>query len=111
MLEDGTHLKGSATGLGSGHLAQFFGQPVVVEGSAEFQPSGRVQRIEAEMVELATLQDLSLWGRAPRPSFRQLSEPVLSQAQGPRSGINAIVGKWPGTESYEEFLQTVAEIS
>lgn len=36
---------------------------------------------------------------------------VLDQPQGPDTGINAIIGKWPGDESEEELLALLEEIS
>jgi hypothetical protein len=56
--------------------------------------------------------------RPRRPSYR-LSRPIvgdfdpaiLHQPQGPDSGINAIIGKWPGDESDEEILALLEELS
>lgn len=31
--------------------------------------------------------------------------------QGPRTGVNAIMGRWPGTESEAEILAVLEEIS
>jgi hypothetical protein len=36
---------------------------------------------------------------------------ALHVPQGPKSGINAIIGKWPGNESEEEVLAMLEELS
>ncbi len=36
---------------------------------------------------------------------------ALHQPQGPNSGINAIMGKWPGDETEEEILALLEEMS
>ena len=52
--------------------------------------------------------------RSARPPLvRRLDISALHQPQGPNSGINAIIGKWPGDDdlSEEEFIALVEEIS
>jgi hypothetical protein len=47
-----------------------------------------------------------------RPLVGKLDLEALHQPQGPNSGINAIIGKWPGDDlSEEEFIALVEEIS
>ena len=48
-----------------------------------------------------------------RPLVRKLDINALHQPQGPDSGFNAIIGKWPGDDdlSEEEFIALVEEIS
>jgi hypothetical protein len=48
-----------------------------------------------------------------RTLVRKLDLSALHQPQGPDSGINAIIGKWPGDEDLdeEEFIALVEEIS
>ena len=111
LLEDDSSVKGVAEGLAPRQLAEHFGKIALVEGLAAFRPSGRLLRVEATRVEAATEADLKLWSRVPRPTFGDLPEASLILAQGPRSGINAIIGQWPGEESEEQFLAALAEIS
>lgn len=92
-------------------LAAHFGKNVTVSGRAVFRPSGSVLRIEAEEVEPATGGDIGVWSRLPSPVFRRLDRRTLHQPQGPRSGINALIGRWPGDESDEEVLELLEEIS
>lgn len=46
-----------------------------------------------------------------RPLVGKLDLKALHQPQGPNSGINAIMGKWPGDESEEEILALLEEMS
>lgn len=49
---------------------------------------------------------------APRKVLvRKFDRRALHQPQGPDSGINAIIGKWPGDESEEEILALLEEMS
>ena len=42
---------------------------------------------------------------------RKLDRRLLHQPQGPDSGINAIIGRWPGDESDEEIIALLDELS
>ena len=42
---------------------------------------------------------------------RKLDYGALDQPQGPDTGFNAIIGKWPGDESDEEILALLEEMS
>lgn len=46
-----------------------------------------------------------------RTLVRKLDLGALHQPQGPDSGFNAIIGKWPGDESEEEILALLEEMS
>jgi hypothetical protein len=46
-----------------------------------------------------------------RPLVGKLDLKALHQPQGPDSGINAIIGKWPGDETDEEILALLEEMS
>jgi hypothetical protein len=47
-----------------------------------------------------------------RPLVGKLDLKALHQPQGPDSGLNAVMGKWPGDDlSEEEFIALVEEIS
>ncbi len=56
--------------------------------------------------------------RPPEPSvddrpviIRKLDRRFLHVPQGPDSGINLLIGKWPGDESEEEILALLEELS
>ncbi len=40
-----------------------------------------------------------------------MDSPTLFVPQGPRSGVNAVFGKWPGDEEEGEFAAALAELS
>jgi hypothetical protein len=92
-------------------LRQPWGALVVVSGTAHFTSGGLVQRIEAERIEDAGDRDLALFSFAPMPLARPLSAPDVRKPQGPRSGLNAIFGRWPGEETDEEIRAVLDEIS
>ena len=46
-----------------------------------------------------------------RPLVGTIDLKALHVPQGPNSGINAIIGKWPGDESEEEVLAMLEELS
>jgi hypothetical protein len=110
ILASGATLRGVAEGFPPDAMATLFGQLVVVSGLAVFRPSGRVQRIEAAHIEPAK-GDVSVWAAEPRPLLSAPDYRGLARAQGPRSGLNAVIGKWPGDESDAEIAALLDEIS
>jgi hypothetical protein len=46
-----------------------------------------------------------------RTLVRKMDLQALHQPQGPDSGLNAVMGKWPGDESEEEILALLEELS
>ncbi|HET8774303.1 MAG TPA: hypothetical protein VFP80_10945 [Thermoanaerobaculia bacterium] len=110
VLEDGKAAKGIADGVAVEQLAALFGQRVVVAGTAVFRPSGALLRIEADSIDAAAA-DAAVWSRIPVPLFRNIDTTALRQPQGPRSGVNAIIGRWPGEESDEEVAGALTELS
>ena len=48
----------------------------------------------------------------PRSGILKKFDPsVLHQPQGPNSGLNAVMGKWPGDETDEEIDEYLRKIS
>jgi hypothetical protein len=108
-LESGPILRGVAEGIEPDQLARLFGKKAIVSGTAVFRPSGRVLRLEADRIEAAGA-DFSSWSSVPRPLWGGAA-PSLRHPQGPRTGVNAIIGQWPGTETDEEIAQALEELS
>jgi hypothetical protein len=50
-------------------------------------------------------------GSTERVLVRKLDRRALHKLQGPDSGINAIIGRWPGDESDEEIVALLEELS
>lgn len=46
-----------------------------------------------------------------RHLFDELDLEALKQPQGSRTGVNAIVGRWPGEESDEDIARALHELS
>lgn len=83
----------------------------MVAGTAHFTPAGGLLRIEADGIRAARPGEESLWGKRPRPLAKSQPATELRVHQGPRSGINAIFGRWPGEESDEEILDALEQLS
>jgi hypothetical protein len=83
---------------------------VLVLGTAVYRASGRLLRIDADAVEPGEDQP-SLFSRMPKPPGTKVDISKLRKPQGPKSGINAIMGKWPGDETEEEITAMLKEIS
>lgn len=111
ILESGTVLKGYADRLEPARLAGLFGKSAVVSGTAVFRPSGAMLRIDADQIESAAAEQLRLWAKLPRPLLGSLDPRSLRETQSPRTGINAIIGEWPGDETDQEIrigLETIS---
>jgi len=110
-LSNGAALNCWAEEIEEDRLRSMWGEPVVVSGVAVFRPSGKVLRVEGEHIVPATQPELELWSEEPEPIEAELDVKALHKPQGPRSGINAIFGKWPGDETDEEFEDILKEMS
>jgi len=109
-LESGVTLRGVAEDVPTDVLTSLFGKKAVVSATAVFRPSGKVLRLEADYIEPAG-EDFSFWSREPRAVGGAPEPRELRQSQGPRSGLNAIIGRWPGVESDAEVAAALEELS
>jgi len=110
-LADGSHVRGVLVEARPELLKPHLGEQVVVEGHAQFRPSGRVLRIDVERISPASETDLAVFSIEPRPLSEGIDVRSLRRSQTASTGINAIFGKWPGDESDEdvdEFLSTMS---
>ena len=110
VLEEGGTLRGIAEGVDPQVLASLWGKKATVSAMSVFRPSGRVLRLEADHIEPAG-EDFSLWSIEPKPLHQPTDERTLRKPQGPRSGLNAIIGQWPGDETDEEIFRALEELS
>jgi hypothetical protein len=104
-------LRGVADNIKPEQMASHFGKQVVLSGTAVYRPSGALLRIEADHLGAASDVDLDLWSSEPKPLETEMDVHSLRRPQGPRSGINAIFGQWPGDETEEQLLADLEEIS
>jgi hypothetical protein len=110
-LPTGERVRGLAEGITPHDLKSLWGTQVVVGGCAFFRPSGALARIEASQITPASERDVGVWSAMPKPLGQTLDVRELSKPQGPRSGINAIIGKWPGDESDDAVDEALGSLS
>lgn len=109
-LDDGQEVRGV---LGSGSIleaAAHLNGRVLVLGRAIYRASGRLLRIDADEIT-AGEQESSVFSRIPAPRVRRWDTSSLRVPQGPKSGVAAILGQWPGDETDEEIDAWLEEIS
>jgi hypothetical protein len=108
-LDDGEKVGGILVAGDIAALTGLFNRRVLVHGRAVYRPSGRLLRLDAELIEDGS--DVpSLWSRIPPPRGRPLGARQLVQPQTPTSGVGAIFGKWPGDETEEQILEALKRI-
>jgi hypothetical protein len=83
---------------------------VLVLGTAIYRASGRLLRIDAETVTSGG-RESSIFSQMPAPRNGKLDISKLRKPQGPRSGMAAIMGRWPGDETDEEIEAALKELS
>lgn len=113
VLESGESLRGvvATDQIGPEDLAALFGRQALVGGQAKFRPSGSPLRIEADLIEPASGNDVVVFSSAPTPLFGELHPREVQRAQGSKSGLAAIVGQWPGDETDEQVRAALADLS
>jgi hypothetical protein len=110
VLETGEEIAGVLVDGDVRETGDLLTRPVVVEGIAVFRPSGNVLRLEATSVR-ETDEIERVWSEVPKPRESRIERSELVRRQGPRSGIAAIMGAWPGNETDEEIAELLEEIS
>jgi hypothetical protein len=91
-------------------LPALWGEDVLVSGTAHFGADGRILRVETRDIRKANERDLQLWAAIPEP----LETAVLAvprASQGPRTGLNAVFGRWPGDETDDEVSDALSRMS
>jgi hypothetical protein len=83
---------------------------VLVVGTAVYRASGNLLRVEADDIQNGE-NAAGLFSQLPTPSHSRLDANRLRRPQGPRSGMAAIMGRWPGDETDEEIEQALERLS
>jgi hypothetical protein len=83
---------------------------VLVLGTALYRASGKLLRVDAEAVEPAEGEP-AIFSRMPSPPHAKFDLSKLRRPQGPRSGMAAIMGQWPGGETDEEVAAALEQLS
>jgi hypothetical protein len=111
VLSPGVSIRGVLAEGKPDALVPFFGQLTVVSGVAHFRPSGTLLRVDAEELAPGHEADLALWSAVPQPLAASFTTHELRRPQRPRSGVNALIGQWPGDETDDEIFALLAELS
>ena len=109
-LDDGQEVRGVLTEGEIERLTELFRKDVLVLGKCVYRPSGRLLRVDANRVVLAG-DEPRLWSRTPDGPSARLEAARLKKPQGPRSGLAAIIGRWPGDETDEEISAELDAVS
>jgi len=110
ILLSGATVRGIADAIPANTLAKLFGGDVLISGKAVFRPDGSVLRLEAETINRSS-GDVSFWSRAPKPLDVDTDIREFRVLQGPRTGINAWIGSWPGEEPDREVALVLEDMS
>jgi len=99
--------------LPSGNIRAYrdlLGEKIVVDGTATFQPSGKMTVIVATAIHKAAEQD-AVWEHVPHSSPHTLDELCPRNPLPPgESGFGRIFGKWPGDETDEEITAALKKM-
>jgi hypothetical protein len=109
-LEDGQEVRGVLVWGNIVQAASHLNHQVLVLGRAVYRASGRLLRIDADEITGETGEP-SFWSRVPPPKRRKFDLAPYHKTQGPRSGMNAIIGRWPGDETDEEIQAALERLS
>ena len=110
-LDDGSEISGIYANENIADLQPLFRQRVVVNGALIYRPSGRPLRIDATHIRLSASPESAFWSQLPTPvqvidNVRQLHQP-----QSRKSGVSAVIGRWPSDESDEKIAAELLRIS
>ena len=106
VLEDDTTATAIWAMDGIVNLANFIDQQVVIEGLAEFRPSGSLLRVDADAIRLATSGD-SVFSVLPFPERQQNYQQAATAIRPGHKPYAEIYGLIPADESDEEFAASV----
>lgn len=110
LLDSGERVAGVYPEEISDRLQELWRKRVLVLGTSVFRVSGNLLRVEAESIDDGTSAS-SLFSTPPVASSSRLDPNRLRKPQGARSGMAAIMGRWPGDETEEEIEQALERVS
>jgi hypothetical protein len=110
QLEDGDEVRGVLLDGRIEDMASLLNKRVLVLGKAVYRPSGRVLRLDTDVVRPATEQD-NFFSRLSKPPHAKLNANTILSDQKHKKGIHAVFGKWPGDETDDEIEQALEELS
>jgi hypothetical protein len=87
-------------------MRKLWGQQVTIKGVLHYQPSGKPNFLEAQVIQASRPGD-EIFEKIDTPkSVAQIWAEVESEMSG-RDVVAEIWGKWPGDESIEEILDAL----
>lgn len=110
LLENSERLRAVWTPQDLAPITKFLGKPVTIEGEAMFRPSGAFLRLDADAIRLSENGDIFF---SKKPASSEHSIPTTNNYRrmpNQKTGYEALKGNWPGDESIEELLETLAEL-
>ena len=111
LLDSGERIAGVYPKEISDNLQQLWRKRVLVLGTSVFRASGNLLRVEAESIDDGANAS-KLFSTLPVANGSSRFDPSrLLKSQGPRSGMAAIMGQWPGDETDDEIEAALECIS
>lgn len=110
LLDSGEKVTGSFADDQVETIKDLWRKRVLVLGTAIYRASGRLLRVDAESVRPGE-KESCVFSRMPSPPRSRIDPSGLRKSQGAKSGINAIIGRWPGDETEEEITAILEELS
>lgn len=90
-------------------LKEFLNHDVLIEGEAMFRPTGTVLRVDADAIRVARRGD-DFFSHVPRPVSGAWNRKSAQRHSVAENGFASIAGAWPGDESINELLESLAEL-
>ena len=114
-LDDGSEISGVLDDGNIEEAKRLLSMRVRVLGRAVYRASGRLLRFAADSIQ-PTSDTSAMWTRLPEPMTQASRLSIakrnsLRVPQTPTTGINAIIGQWPGGETDDEVAQALEMIS
>jgi hypothetical protein len=109
ILSDDTRARGVLIEGDMASLKPLLAHRVLVHGKAVYRPSDHLLRIDAALVE-PNAGNSTLWSAVPAPRKRTIDKSQLFKPQGPKSGVSAFYGTWPGNETNEEWEEMIERL-
>lgn len=105
ILATGSAIRGVLVDGMTDELQKHFGNDVTILGRAIYRPSGSLLRLDAAEI-LDTTAGRNAFSEIPLPftTHRRADRKL----QGPKSGVSAFFGTWPGEESDAELMEALA---
>jgi len=110
LLDSGEKIVGVFTDDQMDSMQELWRKRVLVLGRAIYRASGRLLRIDADAVGPGE-NEPNVFSRMPSPPSPRMDVSKLRKPQGPRSGMAAILGKWPGDETDEQIQEALGRLS